>query len=353
MLDILRNMRTTSVLNKVAGRMVVLTTLATMGAMANAQLLDLASSRDGTGSINFGSRSGNLSVGHAKVSLNRNGTAEIQLSNGSDELFRGTWRNMNDRTIRFDIQKLVNDHATGTGTISHDSRGNFTSVALSGQAGRRRFSFDFRASERVDQRSIRSVREGSGSVNFVTRSTATSRINRLEAIVNPNGEFEVRALSGASVRVTGRWRQLNPRELELEVRAMDDAVATGSGRLQLDGRGSFDRVTISADQRRTVMNLEFGTGAGAGNSGGYGRPPAHSVEDMRFIDSARAELGRKFSRGTRLIWSEEKVGPSTFGNRTVTGFFRAEGGDAPGEYRYSVVLGAGTATAHGVSYSRR
>jgi hypothetical protein len=325
-----------------------------MGAMASAQLLELKSTRDGSGSINYRSRSGAFSVGRAKVSLDRNGTGEIQLSNGSDELFRGTWRNLDSRTVHFEINRLVNDYATGSGRIVHDGRGEVVEINLNGEGRGRSFSFSFSARRTPDRPTsvgrylMRSEREGQGTARFNDSRTSTNRLNRVLLVLERDGHFQVFVRDGASANVEGTYREVGRNELALDVERWDGRRASGRGRIILDTRESYDSIELDAQDNRSTLRFSFTTGRTVVN-----RPPSMpDREARRFIDNARAGIVDRFPRRARIDFDSETVGDVTFGERTVKGYFTVRGTDQDGRYKFSVTLGAGTANVKGISYSR-
>src|SRR5258708_18999312 len=119
---------------------------ATTAVGAFAQLKDLDSTRDGNGKLQFRTRSSSSGLSRVKVMLRRNGDAEIRVLVGDSATISGKWRNIGDRSVRIEIDRLDRDRAEGSGTIEHNGRGEFTKISLSGSVERARFDMEFSAS---------------------------------------------------------------------------------------------------------------------------------------------------------------------------------------------------------------
>src|SRR5437867_2866644 len=120
--------------------------LAISNASALAQLQDMDSTRDGSGKLQFRTRSSSSGLSRVKVILKRNGDAEIRVLAGTSATISGKWRNSGDRSVKIEIDRVDRDRADGSGTIEHNGRGEFTRISLSGSVDRTRFDLDFTAS---------------------------------------------------------------------------------------------------------------------------------------------------------------------------------------------------------------
>lgn len=127
----------------------------------------------------------------------------------------------------------------------------------------------------------------------------------------------------------------------------DERVLKGSGvmyRHRGDQKGSFDyEIRFNKYSGRDVwkrINIKSNPWSGGPSTG-------------EFRDAARQAIREKFRRGTRFSFFDETVGDVLLGNRTVKGYFDARGGDKPGSYSYTVVLGAGTGRVISVNYRKR
>jgi len=310
-------------------------------AVASAQLTDLRSTQEGKGSLNFRTRSSSSSINRVSVLLRRDGYFEVNVLSGGSEKFSGSWHNSGNRSVRLEVKHVGSDRASGSGTLTHDGRGSFTKLDLSGSVGNTRFSLDFNTSNNGGGLTeLRSTRNGSGTITFLTRAS-NARATRVTINLLNNNEFEVRVFSGASDSFKGRWWSDSDRVVNLDVDRLGNTYATGSGKVYLDGRGSFDRVTLSGSGSNYRYNLDF-------SSGDTG--PGGDFDGFR--DVARKGVRKKFNHTTSFEWYSETIGEVVFGNRTVKGEFRAKGGNNPGHYRYTVVLGAGTGSVKSVNYSR-
>jgi|LakMenE18May11ns_1017448.scaffolds.fasta_scaffold9787547_2 hypothetical protein len=118
-------------------------------ALANADLKDLYSVREGSGNLQFRSRTSNSDLRKMQVVLKQGGRAEIKILTGTNHTFYGTWRNRNNNSCLINIEDLDRDRAFGTGVVEHDGRGTFTRVNLSGTVSGAQFNLDFNA-ERWD-----------------------------------------------------------------------------------------------------------------------------------------------------------------------------------------------------------
>ncbi len=343
------------------------TALAALSAPSAAQLAEMRSTQDGRGTLEFRSRSSANDVQRVSVNLLRSGRAEIVIVRGAQESFRGTWSPDGPRGVRIRIDEVGRDDADGTGSVTLDGRGSFTRVDLSGSVGRNaRFSLRFSAGndwgggsgggggQWNTVRSLDRSERGSGNLRWQSRSTS-SGFDRIRVRLNTNHEFEIDPSAGISDGVRGRWWQTGPTTIELDVSQVGRDSATGKGKVELDGRGSFRQVGLNAFVKNASMTVSFLTDRfveGGGGSGNQSDSGLSSSEERRWIREARGAVEDDFSRSTRFDWDDETVGQVVFGNRTVTGRFEARGGNRPGRYRYTVVMGAGTMNVKSKSVSR-
>lgn len=316
-------------------------------AMSFGQLTDLQSSQDGRGTLNYRTRSSNTSVSRAAVNLRRDGQAEISVRVGANETFSGRWRNDGNRRCRIDIEEVGRDDARGTGWVEHDGRGNFTRIELEGTVGSTRFTLSFSADRNQGGHGpeINSTRNGRGTLNYRTRSS-NSNVNRLTVWLRQNNEFEIRPV-GNQDSFRGRWWNDGRNVIRLDIDRISGDSATGTGTVNLDGRGSFDRVNLSGRTGNSRFDLDFTSrDDGSGND-------TWDRDEIRFLEEAKKAVRKKFSRPTDFEWSRESVGKVVFGQRTVTGEVRARGGNNPGYYKFRVVLGAGTKDVKSVNLDRQ
>ncbi|MBN9501076.1 MAG: hypothetical protein J0H02_04790 [Armatimonadetes bacterium] len=319
----------------------VLLLLCALYGVAGAQLVDLTSTKDGRGTLRFITRSSTSTINRIRVSLRRDGYAEISVLSGASETFSGRWSNDGSRACRIDIRNVGRDAASGSGYVRHDGRGGITDVTMSGTMRGVRFELDFSASgSGGGLTNLSSTREGTGNLKFMARSS-NSRVTRLSVNLRSNSDFEIRTLSGVSETWKGRWWQDGRNKVRIDIDHLGNEYASGSGSIELDERGSFEKVTLSGSIRNLRYELDFRS------SRDHDQP-----ENNRFLKSAREAVRKKFSSSTSFNWNSESVGNAIFGRVTVRGEFTARNGSQPGRYRYTVILGAGTANVQSVSYSR-
>src|SRR5258708_6956059 len=83
--------------------------LAATAGGASAQLQDLDPTRDGNGKLQFRTRSSSSGLSRVKVTLKRNGEAEIRVLGGDSAAIYGKWRNSGDRSVKVEIDRLDRD----------------------------------------------------------------------------------------------------------------------------------------------------------------------------------------------------------------------------------------------------
>ncbi len=176
--------------------------------LANAQLSELESTKNGTGTLSFATRSSNTRISQVRVSLRRNGTADIRVA-GSDT-FSGTWRNDGSRSVRINLDRYGRDRADGSGTIQLDGRGSFREIDLNGKVDGASFRLSFDTNDSSGggsgdwSQAMRATRNGWGTLRYRTRSS-NNQINRLSVDLKRDGGFEIRILSGSNETFKGRW----------------------------------------------------------------------------------------------------------------------------------------------------
>lgn len=106
---------------------------------------EMRATREGTGNLNYRSRSSNSNVNRMTVWLKSNHEFEIKPQPGSDT-FKGRWWTDGNRRARLDFDRVGNDRASGSGSVDLDGRNSFTNVSFSGNVDSTRFSLTFRAS---------------------------------------------------------------------------------------------------------------------------------------------------------------------------------------------------------------
>jgi hypothetical protein len=190
------------------------------------------------------------------------------------------------------------------------------SIDLSGSVNNARFEFKFTASGGGGGglSPLSSARDGNGTLRFTSRSSS-STIRRVSVALRTGGDFEVRVLSGASESWEGRWRPDGNRQARLEVAAMGTNRASGSGQIDLDGRGSFDRVNMTGSAANASFTLDFRSGSGGGTSP---RPPSNSVNDAAFR-AMRQEIRRRFGNDTRSRFTSASNQFLSFSEQIVRG----------------------------------
>lgn len=316
-------------------------------AAAHAQLRDLDSTQDGRGTLRFNARSGASDLRRVQVNLRNNGTAEIRLMNGVDEVVQGRWTNQNNRSVRIFIERIGRESATGSGVVEHDGRGSVTKVNLNGNVNRASFNLDFTAGDFGHDNGftdLNSTRDGRGTIRFTSRNGSYDT-RRAQVSLRRDGSAEIRIMSGHDETFTGRWTSQGGRSVRVTIERIGRDRADGSGVIEHDGRGAFTRINLSGSANRVQFNLDFTAGAPGGHS--------DNPEDRQFFDNAHAAIQDKFSRFTRIEWRNESLGNSSFGNRTLRGEFEIREGRDSGVYRYTVIMGAGSARVMSATCNRR
>lgn len=314
---------------------------------AHAQLRDLNSTQDGRGTLNYTARRGTFDLSRVQVNLRNNGTAEIRLLNGVDEVVEGRWTNQNNRSVRIYIERIGRNAATGTGVVEHDGRGSITKVNLNGNVNRATFTLDFTAGDFGHDggfTDLNSTRDGRGTIRYTSRNSSFDT-RRAQVSLRRDGSAEVRIMSGHDETFFGRWTSQGGRTVRLTIDRMGRDRADGQGVIEHDGRGAFTRISLSGSANRQPFNLDFTAGAPGGNN--------DNPADRQFFDNAHAAIQDKFSRFTTIEWRHESLGNSSFGNRTLRGEFEIRDGRDRGVYRYTVIMGAGSAKVISATYNRR
>lgn len=322
--------------------------LATLGT-AQAQLSELESTKSGRGTLGFVSRSSSAQIRQMRVSLRRNGNAEIRIIGAGAETFTGTWRNGTNRTVRINIDRMGRDRADGTGTILLDGRGSYTDVRLTGRVGNASFSLQFD----VDGSSggggggqaMRATRNGWGTLKYRTRSS-NSQVNRLMVDLKRDGGFEVRIMSGANETFRGRWRADGANRVRLDIDRIGNDSASGDGYVDLNRKDSFNRVNFSGREGSTAFSLDFRASSSDNDND-------NDYNWKKFRDAAQREIRSKFPGRADFSFNDESISDPMLGNRTVRGRFEVkDAGNRNGRYEYTVILGAGTARVITSSHRR-
>lgn len=321
--------------------------IASLG-MAQAQLNELESTKSGRGTLSFATRASTSQVRQVKVSLRRNGSADIRL-NVNGDVFTGTWRNDGNRRVRINLDRLGRDRADGSGTIALDGRGSFTDINLNGKADGAAFQFQFDANGGDSggdwSQAMRATRNGWGTLRYRTRSS-NNQINRMSVDLKRDGGFEIRTLSGDNETFKGRWRADRSNRVTLDIDRIGNDRATGEGYIELNRKDSFNRVNLSGREGGASFNLDFR----ASNSD---RDDDDDYNWKKFRDAAQREIRSKFPGRADFTFNDESISDPTLGNRTVRGRFEVkDSGNRNGRYEYTVVLGAGTARVITSSHRR-
>jgi hypothetical protein len=160
--------------------------------------------------------------------------------------------------------------------------------------------------------------------------------------------IEVDGSPGTNDLIAGKWWRKSASQIGIDVDRLAGDTASGSGTLTLDGQGSFSRVDISGRYRGSSFAMAFRvTGAQEEGDGGLS-----ASQKQRFVGAARQGVRDEFSRSTQFDFWEETVGELRSGQRKVTGYLRARGGNKPGTYKYEVTVTAVTMRARSVKYTR-
>ncbi|MCU0316454.1 MAG: hypothetical protein MUC92_07665 [Fimbriimonadaceae bacterium] len=336
------------ILNSLSCKTVAWAFLLMTPSFAFAQLVELDSTREGTGRLDFRTSTSGESVRQVRVRLNRNGEAEIIITRGTRETLWGYWRDRDSRRVTIELRRMGRDDVVGDATIELDGRGSFTRVSAEGRlrnnSAEFSLSFDTGRGQGGNGNqfgSFNSNRDGEGTLSFQTRSS-TQRLRRLQVNLRQSGDFEIASPDRAFDRISGRWRAQRGNTIQLEIERIGNEWADGSGTVKGDGRGSFDRVTLSASTDSVRFNLDFRSFVGwvrPGNDKTYERL---TQEERRYADRARRAVEDRFDPRTRFEFIEWEVAREQFGNRVVRGKVEAIGGNRPGRYIFQIVLGANT-----------
>jgi hypothetical protein len=322
--------------------------LASLGTV-QAQLTELESTKSGTGTLSYRTRSSSAQVRQVRVNLRRNGNAEIRVVGGDTETFTGTWRNDGrSRTVRINIDRMGRDRADGTGTILLDGRGSFTDVDLTGRSDGAAFrlNFDTSGSSGGDWgEAMRATRNGWGTLRYRTRSS-NNQINRLSVDLKRDGGFEIRILSGDNETFRGRWRSDRSNRVHLDIDRVGNDRATGEGYIDLNRKDSFNRVNLTGREDGSSFSLDF-------RATTSDRDDDDDYNWKKFRDAAQREIRSKFPGRADFTFNDESISDPTIGNRTVRGRFEVkDAGNRNGRYEYTVLLGAGTARVISSSHRR-
>jgi hypothetical protein len=327
--------------------------LALLPALSSAQLVDLKSTRNGEGSMNFGARASNERVTRVTVWLQERGVIGITLAQGVKDTFEGKWRQVSSRRVDFTLTKIGRDSATGSGHVDLDGRGSFTRVSLNGRTGGTPFSFSFTVNDDGgdidpgDSPLINRTEWGQGNWNWGSRASE-SNVKSVRVRMTSDHRIEIDPSPGSNDSVSGHWWRKSSSQIGFDIDRLDGSSATGTGTVTLDGRGSFSRIDLSGRSQGSNFAMAFRvTGSPDEGSGDLS-----SSQRQRFINVAREGVRREFSGSTRFDFSGESVGGVAFGDRRVTGSFRARGGNRPGNYRYEAVVRNGTVTLKSVTVRR-
>lgn len=125
------------------GKVIGLTSLVLLSAIANAQLQEFNAKTDGKGGLLFHNKTVPTGIGKVQVILQKGGKAEVRLLDGSKETFFGDWQAQGDRTVRLMINRWGNDPASGFGTLERDVLGHLIRIIFNGSIGNLPFSFRF------------------------------------------------------------------------------------------------------------------------------------------------------------------------------------------------------------------
>lgn len=297
---------------------------------ATAQLRTLDSTRNGRGTLNYMTRSSANTVRKARVYLNSNKRAEISLLAGAMETFSGTWKSGGLTKVYVEIDKVGRDRATGTGQIVHDARGELVSIYCTGNVDGRKFELKFDADTLIGG--------GNGGGNGGGQNQLRITSPRDGATINNSSGVDIEGMSrgtDVNVKVYDNSRRL---VVNRNVNVKRDRWST---HVNLD-RGRY-RVEVRDQNSRKTDEVSFTYRDNGGND----------VREQEFKDNAKDAIREKF-RGYEIVFTNTTVGREALGNRTVKGDFEVRGkGSRKGEYRMTVLCGAGTAKVKSVDYSRK
>jgi hypothetical protein len=103
---------------------------------------------------------------------------------------------------------------------------------------------------------LKSTRYGDGSLSFGARSSM-ERVGKVTVWIQERGVIGITLAEGVKDTFEGEWRQQGDRRITFTVTKMGRDPATGSGELELDGRGSFGLLALSGRARGSSFSFRF------------------------------------------------------------------------------------------------
>ena len=105
-------------------------------------------------------------------------------------------------------------------------------------------------------RELKSTRNGDGTLNFGARAS-NERVSRVTVWLQERGVVGITLAQGVKDTFEGKWRQVNNRRIDFTLTKIGRDSASGSGQIDLDGRGSFTRVSLNGRTGGTPFSFTF------------------------------------------------------------------------------------------------
>jgi hypothetical protein len=154
-------------------------------------------------------------------------------------------------------------------------------------------------------------------------------------------------MSGANETWRGTWRADGNRRARLDIDRMGRDEVNGSGTVDLDSRGSFDRVELNGSGDGTDFSLDFRT-TGRSEIDEPDTPARSPVENAAF-DAVLRELRSRYGRGVRMSITTSSTRLSPPNEQVVMGNGHVYVDGRRRNFTYDVKVAPSTLTTHDVN----